>query len=478
MSHAPRRAGPVAAAADFRRPHRLIAVFTASLALHAAVLAALGMIFLPADFRERVFTVLISREEAPAEAAFEIVAAPEPVEDRRAEAEPDPAAGPLAVLAGPTTPLPELALQPAGDLSGPADRPAEATSGRGGDAKRALLARFGGTDESEAAVNSGLKWLASVRRPRGGWSFHEIGGAPDPGTVHAGTEMGATACALLAFLGAGHTHDKDGPYRDVVQGGVDFLLEGGKASRGDYRGSIPARSHAGMYIQGLAAIALSESYAMTKDPRLKRPVERAARFIASAQDPARGGWRYLPRRESDTSVVGWQLMALKSAQDAGVATPGKVYADLGRFLDSVAADGGARYGYTEPQVDRPSTTAIGLLCRMYLGWDRDTPALKAGVEHLAETGPDFNDLYYGYYATQVLHHWGGEEWRTWNVAMRDGLVVRQLKEGDHAGSWNPGGSYASRSGGRLFETCLAVMTLEVYYRHLPLYDRETLKLEF
>ncbi|HEX6983829.1 MAG TPA: hypothetical protein VF170_00565, partial [Planctomycetaceae bacterium] len=236
-------------------------------------------------------------------------------------------------------------------------------------------------------------------------------------------------------------------------------------------------SHAGMYIQGLAAIALAESYAMTKDHRLRRPVESAAQFIVSAQDPERGGWRYEPGRDSDTSVVGWQLMALKSAQAAGVRTSGRAFAGVGKFLGSVAAEGGSRYGYTEPQADRPSTTAIGLLCRMYLGWDRKTPALAAGVRYLAETGPDFNDLYYTYYATQVLHHWGGEEWESWNLRTRDGLLARQVKAGGHAGSWNPGGTYAGRSGGRLFDTCLAIMTLEVYYRHLPLYERENLKVE-
>lgn len=78
-----------------------------------------------------------------------------------------------------------------------------------------------------------------------------------------------------------------------------------------------------------------------------------------------------------------------------------------------------------------------------------------------------------------MHHWGGEEWEAWNRSVRDGLVSRQVLTGDGAGSWNPTGSISGKSGGRLFDTCLAIMTLEVYYRYLPLYERTeiTVKLD-
>jgi hypothetical protein len=115
-------------------------------------------------------------------------------------------------------------------------------------------------------------------------------------------------------------------------------------------------------------------------------------------------------------------------------------------------------------------TAVGLLCRMYLGWKRDNPALKAGVEHLAKKGPHPGDIYYNYYATQVLHHWGGDLWNTWNLKMREELVSTQIKEGPGAGSWDVKDPHGY-AGGRLYQTTLSLLTLEVYYRHLPIYRR-------
>ena len=107
---------------------------------------------------------------------------------------------------------------------------------------------------------------------------------------------------------------------------------------------------------------------------------------------------------------------------------------------------------------------------MYIGWGRKQPALEAGVKYLAATGPSRNDMYYNYYATQVLHHWGGEEWQKWNEVMRERLVGSQCKTGHAAGSWDVADAHG-KTGGRLYMTCLCVMTLEVYYRHLPLYQQ-------
>lgn len=465
------------------RLRRYATATTVSLILHAVVLIVLSAIMLPADLEERIFTILATREsdEEPVP-TFEVVEIPETLEDLGENSNLETVAKVSDDLNSPFTAEPSLnpTLLPEIDVPGPPIKLTDATSGRSSAAKRELLERFGGNAASEAAVNSGLKWLSTIQRDDGSWSFREIGGAPNPGRVHEGTEMGATACALLAYLGAGHTHQKEGKYQDTVRNGLNYLIRNGKAvpAGGDYRGDIPDDSHAGMYIQGLVAIALAETHAMTRDRRLRNEVGKAVRFIVAAQDPKKGGWRYRPGIDSDTSVVGWQLMALKSAQAARVRVPPQTFVGVSQFLDSVADEDGAKYGYTAPQTNRPSTSAIGLLCRMYLGWDHDTPALEAGIQDLVRRGPNFNDFYYTYYATQAVHHWGGDEWTTWNKQTRDGLVARQVKKGDHAGSWNPGGNYSGQQGGRLFDTCLAIMTLEVYYRHLPLYERENLKIEF
>jgi hypothetical protein len=116
-------------------------------------------------------------------------------------------------------------------------------------------------------------------------------------------------------------------------------------------------------------------------------------------------------------------------------------------------------------------TAEGLLCRQYSGWRRNHPILINGVSWLeANQLPrkDQANMYFWYYGTQVMHHMGGKMWEKWNDALRDLLISLQATGGHEAGSWPPLGGHDSQ-GGRLYTTALAACTLEVYYRHLPLY---------
>jgi len=78
-------------------------------------------------------------------------------------------------------------------------------------------------------------------------------------------------------------------------------------------------------------------------------------------------------------------------------------------------------------------------------------------------------MYYWYYATQVMHHFGGEPWDKWNNVMREVLIEMQHTQGHEAGSWSKGGGH-DNSGGRVYMTALALCTLEVYYRHTALYS--------
>jgi hypothetical protein len=346
-----------------------------------------------------------------------------------------------------------------------------AFNGRSEAGRRAAVASNGGSAESERAVLLGLKWLQSIQRSDGSWCFAEIGESDQPGQLTT-TDMGATAMALLCYLGAGYTHEVDSPFQQTVRSGLVYIVKQARhtSSGADLRGQFQANS--GLYVQGIATICLCEASAMSPtDKDLKLLATEAVRFLGRSQDRKNGGWRYWPGDQGDLSVTGWQLMALHSAKSGGIKVQSSTIRDAKEFLNSVQLENGAFYAYMPRAPKTDSMTAVGLLCRMYNGWRRDRPALIQGVEYLAEVGPQPGSIYYNYYATQVLHHWGGELWKNWNLRMRDELVQTQRQEGPAAGSWDHVDWSDHGLGGRLYQTTLSILTLEVYYRHLPLYRR-------
>lgn len=350
-----------------------------------------------------------------------------------------------------------------------------------------ILKKQGGTSFTEAAVARGLRWLAQVQNSDGSWSLSNYAKHSNP--RNKGDAAG-TSLALLPFLGAGQTHEL-GRYRDTVHKGIKWLLDRQKQN-GDLRCGF--QGDAGMYVHGQATIVLVEALSMTGDEHLREACERAVRFIEDSQHRD-GGWRYHPGQAGDTSVFGWQIMALQSAKNsgAGISVDRATLKLAGHFLDNVSrkyrrsSDGfhkfqsGALYRYMPEQREPTlSMTAEALLCRMYLGWPRDDPRIMQGVAWLLERKPGYEiegnrsdrmDLYYWYYGTQVMHHYGGKEWDEWNERTRDLLYILQEKKGTNAGSWKPTHFKWGRAGGRIYTTSLAVCTLEVYYRHLPLFDR-------
>jgi hypothetical protein len=280
--------------------------------------------------------------------------------------------------------------------------------------------------------------------------------------------------AILPFLGAGQTH-VEGQYKDTVKRGLAFLINRMQVTSGSLPNGSWLEPGGTMYSHGLASIAVCEAYAMTRDPDLLQPAQLALNFLIEAQDKRGGGWRYSPGQPGDTSVVGWCVMALKSGKMGNLVVPNKTFQDAQKFLDFVSTNNGAYYGYKSPTGSlqgRQSTVAVGLLCRMYLGWPKEHPGLVQGISFLDSFGPDVSDLYYSYYATQVMRHHGGTEWERWNKKMRESLVASQVQQGHAAGSWLEDGRHGSK-GGRLYATSLAAMILEVYYRHMPLYSEKS-----
>jgi hypothetical protein len=330
--------------------------------------------------------------------------------------------------------------------------------------KDALLAAYGGNAVTESAVAMALEWLRRNQRADGTWSLT----GPYANGGRAENVTAATAMALLAFQGAGHTHQQ-GRYKDTVNKAWKAMLRMQKTDGDFWKGSV--RSHR-LYSQAQATIAVCEIYGMTKDSRFRAPAQRAVDYAVKIQDDL-GGWRYEPGTGSDTSVTGWFVMALQSARMAELEVPAETWRRVSGFLDQVGQVNGAIYTYQPGPGGQPSysMTAEALLCRQYLGWAKTDERLQNGISYLTALPIDWNDknVYYWYYATQVLHHMGDDTWNRWNETLREVLPAQQTTSGAEKGSWSPFGDEWGMEGGRLYTTCLCAYMLEVYYRHLPIY---------
>ncbi len=344
------------------------------------------------------------------------------------------------------------------------------------DPNRSKLAqRRGATPESEKAVQAALAWLADNQSADGHWDAKGQGAGRelmvngrDRQGAGADADTGLTGLALLAFLASGHTH-QDGLYNSNVRAGLEYLL---RVQGRDGNLGGPASTYAFMYCHAMAACALSESYGMTGDPRLREPVYRAVIYTIAAQDPSGGGWRYSPGDPGDTSQLGWQLMVLKSAELAGIPIPERSARGALRYLDNASSGqygGLAAYRPVE-QASRPMT-AEALACRMFLGMQANHPAgREAGDYLLGELpGAGRKNLYCWYYGTLGMYHLQGVHWERWNRALQRTLVADQRTRGPLAGSWDPDSVWGGY-GGRVYSTALAALCLEVYYRFLPLFS--------
>jgi hypothetical protein len=327
----------------------------------------------------------------------------------------------------------------------------------------------GGSKASEQAVERALEWLAAHQHLDGHWDADEFHTRCPRGNVCNGPghqnrdDCAVTGLVLLAFLGSGNTH-QSGDYVSEVAAGINWLLAQQKPD-GDLRGT------GRMYSQGIATLALSEALGMTGDERLREPVTRAVKFIVAAQHPTSGGWRYIPGQHGDTSIFGWQLLALKSAQLAGVNAPDATWQKARGWLALV---GSGRYrglaAYLPGEPPTPAMTAEALACRLFLGAAPTDPAAREAGDYLMNYLPsgDRKTLYYWYYGTVASFQMGGTHWQRWNASLRDPLIAHQRREGHAAGSWDPAGDPWGEEGGRIYTTALATLCLEVYYRFLPL----------
>jgi hypothetical protein len=338
--------------------------------------------------------------------------------------------------------------------------------------RKQFIEELGGTKQTEQAVELALVWLAGAQSDDGRWdvdgfkTLSACGGAGD----RSDGDVALTGLAVLSYLGAGYTHVK-GEHADTVRKALNWLVVGQKED-GDLQ------RDGQMYGQAMAAAALCECYSMTGDKRLLQPVQRAVDFILKAQNPE-AGWRYAPRKDNDTSVTGWQVLALKSAMIAGIEIPARHFQWVEQWLDKVRrGQEGGLYTYMQGHGATPTMTAEGWFCQLLMSEQTRTRGQAETVPYLMAHPPVWTttrdgsvNLYYWYYATLALHMSGAPEFGAWNEALTKGLLPGQEKKGPSAGSWDPVCQLGER-GGRVYSTATAALCLEVYYRYLPFYRQK------
>jgi hypothetical protein len=327
------------------------------------------------------------------------------------------------------------------------------------DHRQKLLQQTGGTAETEAAVARALVFLSKTQHPDGHWTKF-INNPNERATDAHDTAL--TSLALLCYLAAGNTPDAPGPYQDTVRRAVGYILAH-EGKDGDLRGE------GNMYDQGISTLALGEAAAMTKDKtsaKLREAAHRAAQFVVEAQN-GRGGWRYSPRDLfSDTSVMGWQILALHSAQRTGFKIPAELKRKATDYLDSVSTGKfGMLTGYLTP-IPTSAMTAEAAFTRMLMDQQLSGEQLDEAAQYLLRKPPARDDLnyYYIYYGSLALMQMQGPRWEEWNGQTSRLLMAMQERQGVTSGSWSPEDNEWGNRGGRIYTTALATLTLEVDYR--------------
>ncbi|MBI5397333.1 MAG: hypothetical protein HZA91_18705 [Verrucomicrobia bacterium] len=329
------------------------------------------------------------------------------------------------------------------------------------------MGKFGGTRQGEGAVLRALDWLKANQNPDGSWGGHY--------------RSSMTGLALLTFLAHGERQDSQ-HYGETVQKGVQWLMEVGKKNRNKL-----ATEHV-EYQHAIATYALAEDYALTQISDLLTVLEGAVQLIVSNQAP-NGSWDYGynkvgredPKRPGgDTSIVGWNVQALKAAKMAGVKVAG-IDACLQKaleFLRGVYDDKKHQFGYAVRGGGSPALVGVGVLCMQFINAG-DSKEAKGGQRTLStykcewEKGGE-GSSYGWYYMTQALFQAGGSYWTAWNRMFREEIIRYQKADGSWPVPGPAGGPPAT--GWRqvtdpkdqpVYHTTLLCMMLEVYYRFLP-----------
>ncbi len=316
--------------------------------------------------------------------------------------------------------------------------------------------------KADAAIRRALDYLKSTQKPDGGWESGNFGEATS-----------VTSLSVMAFLSAGHTPGDPGPYREAIERGIRYVLANQKPN-----GLLVSHtSHGPMYCHGISTLMLAEVAGMSPDSALAAEIRpalaRAIELILKAQARKKprdhdGGWRYQPdSSDSDLSVTGWQVMALRAARGAGCSVPSEPIDNAVSYIKSCASKEGG-FAYQPGQGPNNPRTGTGTLALEICG-DHLSPEAVAGAEYLLKHPPNWQGQYFFYevyYAPQAMFQVGDKYFKEYYPKLTKILLEHQDKDG----SWLSNDGH-DRAGGKAYCTAMAVLALAVEYRYLPIYQR-------
>lgn len=321
-----------------------------------------------------------------------------------------------------------------------------------------------GKDEVDIAIVTALRFLHSEQAGSGAWK-----------TDQHGESTAATSLAVMAFLASGHVPG-EGPYGQRLNRAIRWVVAQQK-SNGMLVGKAP--SHGPMYSHGIATLMLAEVIGMVDKDMAKATrvaLEKAISLILKAQSVRGksrdhvGGWRYLPSStDSDLSVSGWQVLALRAAKDAGCDVPAENIDKAVSYIKRLSVQPrNMGFGYQSGHGPTPTRAGTGIVALEVCG-EHHSPEAMGAAEYFLQRplNPQEHYFYYGiYYCTVGMFKIGGDHWRQ----ARPILFRTVLKEQRHDGSWVAQGG-SERGAGRVYATAMAVLALAVEYRYLPIYQR-------
>jgi uncharacterized protein YfaS (alpha-2-macroglobulin family) len=238
-----------------------------------------------------------------------------------------------------------------------------------------------------------------------------------------------------------------------------------------------------MEAHALATQAIAETYALSRDDRLKFSARQGVKLLGAVQN-ADGSWGVEPGQPGDLPVTAAVIRSLRAAQSAGLGVPGRTLKKAEQFIAACAAGPGdaprSRYASAAGKPPTPAAPAAAAAARVEAGADPDDAELRAAMAYLMQCAPQassvgLGSLAYQAFATDAFHDLGGDEADAWFHAIRDRLLSLQQQDGDAAGSWSPAGSDRAKDGGRTYATAAALLILQTPYRSLPRYVLPTKK---